>query len=349
MIALEHRWLRNGRVVLAVCLFVSAALAQTESIVLEYDEAPGCPSRARFEAEVRARTQKVKWGDLDGGRRFRIGFERRESGYEGTVQISAPQGEITERAISGEHCAEVASGLALVLALAVDPDASTAPVAELTIPASADTSDEPSDSPTVASPQTALPPTQSSSPPSAASRRAVSSDRDTLSAGAGLGSSVLTGPAPEALVAAALQLEVSHRAWGRAALRALAARTGTVGPTADQTEMTLLGGSLELCPLVLPLARPVEFAGCATLLGASLRAEGTAVALPGSARRAFVATGVEVGLRTYPTHGFYLDLSGAALANLTRDDFVFERPRVVVHSVPVATFALGIQLGVAIF
>ncbi len=330
-----------GKVGLTVWLVSSAAVAQTESIALDYREHDGCPARARFEAEVRARTQKVKWQDLEATRRFRVTFSERDGEFAGKLEIVSGDGGATEREISGTACDDVASGLALVLALAVDPDASTAPVSELSLP---DVEPEPSQPKAPPAAPSPAPPPPSPAPPAAGTRMPPAPG---ITWGLGADALFLWGPAPKALSTGALQLDLDRRGWGRASVRILAADSEVVGPSSSQAKFRFLAAQLAICPLALAPAAALSFAGCATALGGSLGAEGRGVALPGSARRAFVAAGVEASFRVYPTPKFYVGSLAGALANITQDDFVFENPHIVVHSVPAASFALGLQLGVS--
>jgi hypothetical protein len=114
----------------ALALSAAARAAETEDVLLRYEALAGCPERARFEAEVQALSRRVQFVEAAAGaREFRVRFERKADGVEGTLQISAETGQ-SERKVSGKSCNEVASALALATAIAVDPSVlgeSTAP------------------------------------------------------------------------------------------------------------------------------------------------------------------------------------------------------------------------------
>jgi hypothetical protein len=58
---------------------------------------------------------------------LRVRLEVRSSAVEGELVLEDAHGATTRRSLSGESCTAVVSGLALVAALAIDPQASTAP------------------------------------------------------------------------------------------------------------------------------------------------------------------------------------------------------------------------------
>ena len=74
-----------------------------------------------------------------------------------------------------------------------------------------------------------------------------------------------------------------------------------------------------------------------------LRGRGVQVDVPGSATRPWLALGLDGRLR-WTFSALFLEARGGAFVPLTRDSYVFEDPRVVVHRpAPLgAAFALGI-------
>ncbi len=342
------RWIQLFLGVISVA-FSLEARGESESIVLRYTPHSSCPARAQFVGEVRARSSKVRFGEADGTRSFSVAFSRSEDEFSGKLEIVSSEGETSERVITGSDCGEVASGLALVLALAVDPDASTAPIGELPPPPASAPEAAPEATPTRSppplpreSPRLDTPGAESPSAPQA---------RASTSIGVGLDASILTGLTPKLLAAAGVHLRVSTGSSGikpRGAVRFFAAKTGVVGPEGALADYRVFGGQLDLCPHQFALSGSLETGGCIVTQGAALHAEGRDAPKPGAATRAFFASGLSGFLSSQLSGGFYAGFQAAALANLTRDDFVFEQPRVVVHDVPLLSFSAGISIGLSV-
>lgn len=327
-------------VVVALLLSANVARAQVETVTLDYDApAEGCPARAELEAEIGARTSKVAFGAT--GRRFTVKIERGEAGFVGTLSIREGDSAPSERRIDGSDCVEVASALGLVAALAIDPEAKTAPREELPIaplpvePAPAPVP-EPAPKP-AARPELAPLRVPEPSPAPAA--------RWTWSAGLSL--AARTGPASEWLFAFGPESELVRHAGSNAqsigfSLRA--ARTGALGPSDPRARFDFLAWRLALAPVGIETASWRARLAALLELGA-VRAEGRDVAIPESQIRLWAATGLGARFGRRLGERFYLDLSAAVLANLTRDRFVFETPRSTVHEVPLASFEGGISAG----
>lgn len=339
---------------LSVALFATHTAAQSEPIALSYAESDGCPARERFIAEVRARTSKVRFDESGGTRRFSVDFSVDGETVRGRLRITTKDGDDSERVIRGADCAEVASGMALVLALAVDPEALTAPAAQLPdVPADA----APETTAGTAKPGAAKPgaakPAPSPAPRTERPTPAPRPQRSSTLRALGVGADVwmLAGAAPEPLLAAGAHARIHWESLGlrpHVALHLLAAQTGTVGPASRIAKFRFLGSELDVCPHRFELATRLDVAGCLSTQIAALRAEGTGAPNPDAATRAFVATG-PAGLFTWgPIAPFYVEFQGAALLNLTRDDFVFEQPRILVHDVPVFSFAASLSVGLAV-
>jgi hypothetical protein len=332
--------MRHGSVralALFVLLLAKASLAdtETESVRLIYAGVDDCPNSAAFKREVRARTPKASFSDASEGRTFDVKLERSKHGFSGELAIVERDGARSTRRLDGELCEEVVSALALVAALAVDPEASSAPRSELGLP-SAPSIGEPAREPE-REPQRE--PERAPAPPPSAAR---------LSLRAGISAGVVQGPAPEPLIAAAPEFELARvDADWRPSLRIafVAAETGIVGPEAELASFRLLAARIELCPHALALSRKLSMSAC--LLGdvGALRARGEAAPEPGAATRPWATLGLGLGLAYAITGGIYLRLSAAEAANLTRDDFVFLDPHVLVHDVPVASSSLFLGVG----
>src|SRR4029079_13810408 len=102
-----------------------ASADETEAVELSYAAPLACPDRASFASEVRARSRKVLFAEGDADRRFVVRVSLFAGHFSGELSIVDQHRDASERRIDGEKCDEVVSALALISALAVDPQAST--------------------------------------------------------------------------------------------------------------------------------------------------------------------------------------------------------------------------------
>ena len=107
-----------------------AHASDERSVRFELSGPTGCADDARLASEVRARTSRVR--DAAPGESpdltLRVRIDVTHGAASGELVLTDAQGASTRRALSGESCEAVVSGLALVAALAIDPSASTAAV-----------------------------------------------------------------------------------------------------------------------------------------------------------------------------------------------------------------------------
>ena len=127
MLRIDRLWLRLG---LTVGALASPGLAHAQGldpIRLEYSAPEGCPGREVFWSEVRARTPRaVPAHEGEPARGFRVVLAWTEAGAQGTLTLTERNGATSSRVVDGDTCPAVASALALVTVLAIDPSASTA-------------------------------------------------------------------------------------------------------------------------------------------------------------------------------------------------------------------------------
>lgn len=306
----------------ALCPLGARAEDAVETVSLDYESIAGCPAARAFSDEVRARTRKAIFAESVRGRRLVVRLEREDETIVGRLRIVDPLGETSERRIDGEQCEEVVSALALAAALAIDPEASTAPRADL----------RPPPPPPTRPPLGAQPPAP----------RAESGAR--LSLALGLSAGAVRGPASETLFAAGPSVEAFRegRGWQPALrLTVLAAETGVLGPSAELATFRWAAARTELCPHRLGLGPALTLRACALVDAGVLYARGDAAEEPGSATRSWAALGLGLGGDVRLTQRISLFFSIGESLNLTRDDFVFlETPKRHVHEVPIATQTL---------
>jgi hypothetical protein len=124
-------WLRSLSMLAVGALVARIALAQTESIHLDYRADEGCPGAAWFFAQVEERTARARLASTsEPGRTFVVTLTRSRAGTVGKLAIQEAQRITVARELTGEQCRDVASALALATALAIDPLAAIAPIGD---------------------------------------------------------------------------------------------------------------------------------------------------------------------------------------------------------------------------
>ncbi len=129
----SRTWRRPSAFALIVLAFAarSARADEAEPVHLAYSAPAGCPGERSVVNEIGARTTRLRLARADEpGRRLEITLERVEDRFAGTLLVTSASGTKTERRVMGETCAVVASAVALVAALTIDPAASIAAVPE---------------------------------------------------------------------------------------------------------------------------------------------------------------------------------------------------------------------------
>ncbi len=117
-------------VLMAASLGLASRTARAEDTVvahLEVHSPPSCEDAEQFFAEIHARTHRVRLptpGETPDVSLL-VWLERREQGFVGELLVTPSDGPASRRRLSSETCAALASSLALVAALSIDPSAST--------------------------------------------------------------------------------------------------------------------------------------------------------------------------------------------------------------------------------
>jgi hypothetical protein len=108
----------------------AAGAADSEPVRVEVRAPAGCSDEGAFFAQVRARTTHVRRAANASeavGHTLLVSLERAPGAVKGELVVVDATGGATRRALSGETCEAVVSGLAWVAARAIDPEASFAP------------------------------------------------------------------------------------------------------------------------------------------------------------------------------------------------------------------------------
>ena len=101
------------------------------SVHIELHGPAECPDGAAFFADIHSRTSRVRLSAP--GQPVDVALlvtieDRSDRLFDGELELETTSGSSSRRRLSGETCIAVESGLALVAALAIDPDASTGAV-----------------------------------------------------------------------------------------------------------------------------------------------------------------------------------------------------------------------------
>ncbi len=100
-----------------------------EPIAVRYQAPEGCPTEAQFLEQLFSRTRRARPAPADpSARLFVVTIETQGTRTAGALEVTNPDGAVTRRTVDGADCSEVASALALIAALTVDPTAATGSV-----------------------------------------------------------------------------------------------------------------------------------------------------------------------------------------------------------------------------
>ncbi len=307
-----------------------AQVEPVEVVWLTFEAMPqaGCPSEQQFQVEVSKLTGRARFTKAAGARRIRVELEARGAEVVGRF-ISGASENPSSREVRGKDCQEVASALAIAVALTIDPDA-------LGLPEAATDTTGPTEPPR-GSPDASV---ASSRPPAAKQAPAPAPG---LRFGVGIAMVLETAWAPEL------------RGGGGVAVLVGLGRgfTVTAGatrfPMAEQNALSFGGwlghGSLAWDIVKLGPARPLLLA---SYEAGVVESAGSGLALPVEARRSWQAFGLALGLRLESSSAF-LELSAGPLMPLYRQRYLTTDTvgrLATAHEVPNFGFKQETRLGV---
>jgi hypothetical protein len=306
------------------------ATAHAETVRLHWSAAAECPEQTRFEAEVRARTRNATFVEATStGRLFVVDLATKERGFEGRLQIREGPGPSATRTFEGDTCAEVVSALALLTALAIDPEASSGPIDVL--PGSAA-------SPPVVRVTTSVLPTEAARPHAPAESRPSS-----WQVGVGGRLMVEGWVAPRPLPGFDVFGEVWREGTGPIA-PGMRLGLGGAGSSSGEARWRWYVARLDACPVRAKLGWRLLSQSCAGMEIGALRAEGVEVASPRSSTKPWLAARLTTGLLV-DTSSAYAGIEGGLVAPVTRYRFYFDHPWTEVHRVPVTGAVIEIMVG----
>jgi len=325
-----------------------------EAVSLRYEAAPGCPSEQQFAREISARVRlPVRFSASDATFHLLVRLEKRADAAEfvGDLQIEH-HGDSSQREFTASTCDEVASALALVAALTLDPNARTEPIAADGFSAEARSAEarpaEPAPAPAVAADplprgvETGRRSPKRPSPPPLRSRVPVTW-------WASATGEMVIGYAPKPL--ALLGASVGARAGApplspSLELGGLWGETGVTGPASASGNFAWALGYLQGCPVSWLFALDTRLEPCVALDVGRLSARGSATRIeyPSSARRWWLDAGLHLAVRRN-FKALFVRAAASALFPLVRDKFVFNPDNELVHRPSAAGFGAALSVG----
>ena len=317
-----------------------------EPIHLEYAAEPGCPSRGEVVERIEGYTSRWTTARPDqDARRFVLRITRRGASYVGRFEVQAPgQTETVARTMEGDRCDDVALGLAVAVALAIDPLAGGAqrPGPE-TVPPAPAPSAIPATAPPPALPR-AAPSAVTVAPPPPPPRASASFSFGLRAEGTSAVSGLL------AVLAlwgeGRLTAPDARLPWLQPALR-LGVRQSVPRTTVVGSSSTLIlwsAGFLEACPVRLSPTSTVSVDTCLASNVGALSARVDDIPGAGLKRRFWIDYGASVGVRWQLHRHAFLETSAGASFPIVRDRLRVE-PDGVVTEAPGVGFSLGLGVG----
>lgn len=331
----------------------------SEPLRVDYRREGACPDGDAFFGAVRARTERARPATSgEAARTLKVTVAEEARGSRGTLAIVAADGasSTSVREVRAATCDDVVSALALVAALAIDPEARTTPVALVPAPSSSSSGAPdagvndgapppapPASASNSASPSglPAPPPTPSAPPPrkplEPAPEKPVS-----LGVEVGVGAEGSTVLATRPAFSVLLGLDVTRDSLFSPALTLRASRSlaGTAATSAGSASFVFSNVALEPCPVRFRLAEGVSLLPCARLGVGYVDATGSGITTPANATRLWGDVGAHARVSLALARFFSLDFNGGVRVPVSRDRYYVE-PDATVYEIPAVLFAFG--------
>jgi hypothetical protein len=342
---------------LACASIASVARAAPEPIALHYEAVAGCPKPEFFAGQVTARTDQVRFDEAGAVGSFRVVMERTASGYAGVLSVTDRNGKESVRRFEAESCDNVVVALALVAALAIDPNAVATPEAPAVPPAGAPPEQAPASAPVPDARETE-PTTRVNRAPSAP---ALVFDRQfapgpsayrAWSWSVGATAQGLGGVTPSLLEVFGGFFGVEKKGVGWSPgfrLSPYYGATGQTGPSVDRAEFALLAARVAGCPYRAPLTKGSRVSPCAGLDAGWIRARGTDPGIHSLEKDGlWLSLSLDAQLELAVTGAIFMEVNGGLGVPLIRQRFQFETPDKapeVVYQVPPVSGHGGFSVG----
>jgi hypothetical protein len=315
------RSLLAGSIALAG-LAANAYANEPVQFVVEYAAPAECGDEGGFVSRISGRTRRARLGAGPGATALDVHVERQADQLAGRIRIVSPDGDERVRNLRAEGCEEVVDALALIAALALDPEASDQLRPE---------------------PERAEPPALEAPPTVVVPSRPTALD---WSFGVGARVVALDSVLPGTEPGFGLWIDAASAGQTLApSLRLLLRRTtGSARGGDGSAQLVLTTGVMSVCPLRVPERGPIAGRACAGLAIGLLSAEGRGVDLPRRPTRLWFAPELGGRIEWRFAGPLELALDAGAQLPLRRPAYSFESGERV-FEVPQLGFSLGLELG----
>lgn len=320
--------------VMAVSLAWSGGAA-AEGVHLVWEAPTQCPGQSRFIQEVQARTTNASFLEPGAdGRVFGVTIVHPQDRWEGTLRVTDADGAMSTREFDADACDELVSALALLTALAIDPNASSGPLGDLEVVPTPPPDLVPVIPPPVPQP---LPPVSAPAPAKKAPWHLAAGVQTSMQGW--IGPSTLPG------------IGVSGESWQE--------RDGLFTPgfrlsldvawtRSDQARWQWYVARWRACPVRFGLGSRLTARGCAGIDTGAVHGEGTDIASPHTATRPWFAMAGEAGL-LLGNDRFFGGVDLGLLVPVTRYQYYFDHPRIELHTTSAVGAIATVEAGVRIF
>jgi hypothetical protein len=300
-----------------------------EATHIDYAVPLGCPSEDAFLVQVRARTSRFReTADATRARTFFISIARTDHAVSGHLVMRSAGGAQSVRDVAGNRCEDVVAAMALIVALDLDPNASTSPFAP----------------PTVSSQQAANVPGANLSP-----EQAKASTSRRWSMGLGIHGAFDGGLAPRPFIGALFFIEANGPSRGlfvptvRVAFERAtsAADAAGQGPSAN---FVWTAGMVEACPARWT-AGSFGVAPCIRVEGGLIEATGANIDPARSDQRPWLAAGIAAEGRWFFFTPLFLDAEVGARFPLVRTRYFFQPNNTTLYDTPLVGWTAGVGIG----
>jgi hypothetical protein len=302
---------------------------------VEYSAPGNCPTEAEFEAHIRSRTTLARFADDDDRDAQSVQVVVLPTGttYAGHLSIVGRSGRVSKRDVEDTLCSDVVDALALVAALAVDPNAMLSPSGSAATPAPAEKApvegaapDAVAVIPLVAPPPAAASPRPSARPPSRAPEADRSAPSPAPAWGVDVGATFIAmgGIAPDTLVGGGGlgEIESGSRRWLAPSARITLFAATIEATTTSTANFLLLAGRVDFCPLRIG-SRYLSLRPCVAVDVGAVHAEAAIEGVAG-AEPWFDAAAL-VRARWAPGRGrFFVELEGGIFVPVNHSSFVLK-------------------------
>jgi hypothetical protein len=309
-----------------------------DAIHIEYSAPAGCPPEAAFAWQVRARVRQ----DAAPLRRYAVVLTVDGSRARGTLRVEE-ENRSTVREIAGSSCDEIAEGLALVLALVIDPGARTEPAQDLPSPPAQERAPEAKPAPAAVT---------SGVPDTAPRLRTVRSlGRFTIDAGGSVVAKSALAPGTTAAGDVFLEGGLDRHGGFSPHLRLAFeyAKSPPVAQAAGTAQFSWMMGVVQACHAEQVLDRTLVVPLCAGLEWGWVEASGSDTVDAQTQRQIWLSLDATAGLRWFPWNApIFVDVEGGLEVPLRRARFYFT-PGTTVHTTPKVAQFVGLGAGIRLF